>query len=241
MMTPYYADDFVTLYHGDCREVLSGIGGVDVILTDPPFFMPAQHYQSRVGWRRTWGDTSILRIFWSVVVDEALPALKRTGHMLTFCDDESYPVFFPVMYGHFDYMKSIVWDKGHVGLGRVWRSQHELVIAARWDSSIFPNDKPRSDVVRHRATPPADRSHPVEKPTSLLRDLLEPTCPVGGLVLDPFAGSGTTLFAAKSMGARAIGIEIEERYCEIAAERCRQEVLDFGDASLGAGARDGAA
>jgi site-specific DNA-methyltransferase (adenine-specific) len=125
-------------------------------------------------------------------------------------------------------MKAIVWDKGHVGLGRVWRNQHELIIAARWNSSEFTEDgKLRADVLKFSATLSADREHPVEKPSELLLDLMKPTTSESGTILDPFMGSGTTLRAAKDLGRKAIGIEIEEKYCEIAANRLRQEVLAF--------------
>lgn len=227
-MTPYYDDGQIQIWHGDCRDVLPALKrtSVDAVLTDPPFFMPATHYQSRVQWQRSWSDTSILAAFWSVVLDGVCPILKTTGHLLTFCNGDSYPVFYPEVYRRFDFIKSIVWDKGHVGLGRVWRNQHELIIAARWSESVFIEDrKLRSDVIQISATPPSSRDHPVQKPVSLLAHLIEPVVPSGGVVLDPFMGSGTTLRAAKDNGYRAIGIEGEERYCEIAARRLRQEVL----------------
>lgn len=223
---PYYDHAGIVIYHDDCREILPHLPKVDLVLTDPPFFMPAVHYQSRVQWQRTWGDTSILRTFWAVFLDSAIQCLAPTGHLLTFCNHESYPVFYPEMYGRFDFLKSLVWDKGHVGLGRVWRNQHELIIAARWNTSIFHDEGSlRSDVLQYSATPSADRSHPVQKPEELLVDLMIPTTPVGGLICDPFMGSGTVLTAAKQLGRRAIGIEIEEKYCEIAVKRLAQEVL----------------
>ena len=223
----------MTIYHGDCREVLPEVERVDLVLTDPPFFMPATHYQSRVKYQRAWGDTSILSTFWSVICDAFVARMRPTAHALVFCNHESYPVFYQQMYGRFDYLKALVWDKGYVGLGRVWRNQHELIIAARWQTAEFTEDgKLRSDVLRHNATPPSQREHPVEKPSAMLADLALVTTPAGGCVLDPFAGSGTTLIAAQRIGRRAIGIEIEEKYCEIAAKRLAQRALDFsGDAA----------
>lgn len=223
---PYYEDDWVRIFHGDCREVLPNVPRCEVVLTDPPFFMPATHYQSRVKWQRSWSDTSVLAAFWATVLDALLPKLNPKGHLLTFCNGDSYPVFYPEMYRRFDLLKSLVWDKGHVGLGRVWRHQHELLIAARFNESTFNDDgQLRADVFRFDATPSADRDHPVEKPEALLRWLLEPIVPPHGIVLDPFMGSCSTLYAAKQSGIRAIGIEGEERYCEVAAKRCSQEVI----------------
>src|SRR5689334_5736758 len=147
-MKPYYEHAGITIYHGDCREVLPGLTDwSDAVVTDPPFFMPATHYQSRVDWQRSWSDTSVLSAFWATVLDLTLPHLKGTGHFLTFCNADSYPVFYPEMYRRFDFLKSLVWDKGHVGLGRVWRNQHELIIAARWGEAVFREDgKLRADV-----------------------------------------------------------------------------------------------
>jgi DNA modification methylase len=227
-MKPYYQHAGMTIYHGDCREILPLLSSATAVVTDPPFFMPATHYQSRINWQRTWGDTSVLRGFWAAMMDAIVPLVKPSGHVLTFCNHESYPVFYPEMYNRFDYLKAIIWDKCHIGLGRIWRNQHEMVIAARWDSSTFNEDgRVRADVLRHEALPPENREHPVEKPVSLLADLIIPTTVAGQIVLDPFAGSGSTLLAAKNLGRQAIGIEIEEKYCEIAARRLGQEVLSF--------------
>jgi site-specific DNA-methyltransferase (adenine-specific) len=226
--TPYYvsADGAITIYHGDAREILPSLETVAAIVTDPPFFMPASHFQSRVKWQRSWGDVSILGTFWASTLDAALPILSRTGHFLTFCNGDSYPVFYPEMYRRFDTLKCLVWDKGHVGLGRIWRHQHELVIAGRWRESFFDiRGRLYSDVIKASATSSATRTHPVEKPPELLAQLIEPITRDDDIVLDPFMGSGTTLMAARSLGRRAIGIEMEERYCESAAKKLSQESL----------------
>lgn len=228
MPEPYWSDGTVTLYLGDCRQVLPELpaASVDLVLTDPPFFMPASHYQSRVQWQRSFGDTSVLAAFWGAVLDLAIPLLKHTGHLATFCNGDSYPVFYPEAYRRFDAIKCLVWDKGSIGMGRVWRNQHELIMAARWESSHFTEQGgSRSDVIKARVIQSSERTHPVEKPTAVLAPLIEPTTPLGGLILDPFAGAGSTLIAARIAGRRAIGIETEERYCELAARRLSQEVM----------------
>jgi site-specific DNA-methyltransferase (adenine-specific) len=225
---PYYADDLVTIYHGDALEIIPTLSMVDLVLTDPPFFMPAQHYASRSDWQRSWGDTSILAAWWTTVVSALVPRLRRTGHLITFCDDESYPVFYPALYRRFDLLNGLVWDKGAIGMGSPWRHTHELLIAARWQGSRWAGGSGQSDVFRVKSVPVVDRRHPVDKPVDLLRQLILPTTEPGDTVLDPFLGGGSTLTAAKSLGRHVIGIEIEESYCEEAALRCSQEVLGLG-------------
>jgi site-specific DNA-methyltransferase (adenine-specific) len=120
----------------------------------------------------------------------------------------------------------LVWDKGnHVGSGDLsfpWKSTswEEVYIGG----SGFAGRR-TAGVLRFNAISPnfVTRDHPTEKPLALMRELIS-KCPPG-VILDPFMGSGTTLRAAKDHGRPAIGIEIEERYCETAARRCSQETL----------------
>ena len=232
-MTLYYQDDHVTLYHGDCLDVLPEIEKrtVDVVLTDPPFFMPATHYSSRTHWQKSWGDTSILAAFWGQVLDATVPTMKESGHMLAFCDGASYPVFYPGTYRRFDSLRSLVWDKGRIGMGAPYRNQHELVLSARWSGSYRSDERGVSDVFKFSPVPPNQRMHPVDKPVELLQEVLKPITPANGVVLDPFAGGGSTIIAALSSGMRCVGIETEEKYCEIIAKRLDQGVIDFGGAA----------
>ena len=103
-----------------------------------------------------------------------------------------------------------------------WKMCHELILAARLQELNGPRD---SSVLRFWSNAQAMPDHPCQKPEPLLRYLVNRASNRDQLILDPFMGSGTTLRAAKDLGRRAIGIEIEERYCEIAANRLRQEVL----------------
>src|SRR5690349_14774581 len=83
---PYYQDDWTTIYNAALRDVPSAPNSVDAIVTDPPFFMPADHFQSRVKWQRSWGDVSVLGTFWASTLDALMPSLKETGHFLAFCN-----------------------------------------------------------------------------------------------------------------------------------------------------------
>jgi DNA modification methylase len=98
---------------------------------------------------------------------------------------------------------------------------YAYVDGAYWDDDIHD----RADIFAVPPTAPTSRAHPVDKPVGLLAHLIEPVVPPGGLVLDPFMGGGSTILAARGLGRRAVGIESEERYCEVAANRLRQDVL----------------
>lgn len=209
--------DGIRLINADCREALPALRKkVDAVVTDPPFFTPAVHYQSRVKHARSWGDMSILEAWWGDI-SEHLSRLCPLGHVFVFCNGDSYPAFYKAMFPQWEKLKSMVWDKGHVGLGRIFRNQHELIIWARSEGHFVPDDgELRADVLKATATLSADRDHPVEKPTELLKQLCEVSA---GDILDPFMGSGTTGVAAVKLGRQFTGIEIDPRYFDIACRR----------------------
>ena len=226
-MTPYYADDLVTLYLGDCREVMASLPRpiAHAVITDPPFFMPAQQYAGRdTAWQRSWADTSILATWWEAITAAITPTVMPDGHFLVFCDDSSYPVFYPPIYTRWPNLGCLVWDKGRPGMGTGWRCSSELIIAARGRAAYWSGGA-AGNVLKFTPVPPGLRVHPVDKPESLLRALIGPTTPSHGLVLDPFAGGGSTLLAARTLGRRAIGIELDEKYAEQAARRLSQQPL----------------
>lgn len=222
--SPYFQDDAVTIYHGDCRELLPLMPKVDLVLTDPPYFLPMQSYVGtrEAGYaKRMLGDISILQTYFSGLVEE-LP-LTAAGSVYLFCDAKSYPLFWRAMFPHFKHVRTLVWDKVVSYNGYTWRHQHELIAWGEGDEAkrVATGD---GDVLKHRGVLQKDRSHPAEKPVDLLQSLIAKHDDAH-TILDPFMGSGTTLRAAKDLGRRAIGIEIEERYCEIAAKRMAQGVL----------------
>jgi site-specific DNA-methyltransferase (adenine-specific) len=224
---PYWSDGQVSLYLGDCREILPQLPRplASMVIADPPFFMPAQQYAGRdKSWQRSWADTSVLSGWWDAIAARIAPVVKPDGHFLVFCDDASYPVFYPALYTRWPNIGCLVWDKGSVGMGSAWRSTTELIVAARGYAAHWTGGA-LSNVLRCPRVPQASRVHPVDKPEALLRALVEPCTPPDGLVLDPFAGGGSTLLAARTLGRRAIGIELDERYCEKAARRLSQGTL----------------
>ena len=211
---PYYQDESVTIYHGDCREILPLLPKVDLVLTDPPYGIDYQSAR-RIGWQRKAkiaGDDQ----FPTWIFGELQPRVA----MFVWCRWDILP--------HLPKPKSfIAWDKCCHSMGDL---QHEF--GRQWEACAFyPGPEHRFisrpvDVIRCPRIPAEQLQHPNEKPVAALKPLI--TSHVGDVILDPFMGSGTTLRAAKDLGRKAIGIEIEERYCEIAAKRMAQTVMELG-------------
>ena len=214
-MKPYYEDGSVTIYHGDCREILRDIEA-DVLVTDPPYGLDSALNSGGKRGRITPKDKRVVPE-WDRdlrVRDEVLVLWgARPAAVFGSVTRESPPNAL---------QRPLVWDKGEsVGMGDTtfpWRPNYELV----WIMGEGWSGRRTSSILRYPIAP-AGRIHPTEKPVGLMRAIIGKA--PAGIILDPFMGSGPTLMAAKDLGRHAIGIEIEERYCEIAAKRCSQEVL----------------
>jgi site-specific DNA-methyltransferase (adenine-specific) len=201
---PYYEHAGVSIYHGDCREILPTLA-FDATVSDPPYGVLAESGSAAT--RRSGGNKDNGVMAWDVAPDKGLldvliakPAMLWGGCHL----------FLPPTFGY------LVWDKQIDGL-------NFGEVEYCWTNMRFA---PR--VFRYRAVGvDGGKVHPTQKPEALMLWCFGFLPTVVGTILDPFMGSGTTLRAAKDLGRKAIGIEIEERYCEIAAKRLGQEVL-FG-------------
>lgn len=213
-MKPYYEADGITLYHGDCLEVTEWLAA-DVLVTDPPYGMA---YESN--WNR---DRRNVKVGRPVVGDDSTAA--RDSVLAAWGNRPS------IVFGTWRAPRPpadalLVWHKvGAGGMGNLampWMPTHEEIYVRgsgftgkRSDSVIacsplMSNDSRRPD-------------HPTPKPVDLMERLID-KCPPG-IIADPFAGSGSTLVAARNLGRPAIGVEIEERYCELIAKRLAQGVL----------------
>jgi site-specific DNA-methyltransferase (adenine-specific) len=220
---PYYADELVTLYHGDCREVLPGLPAADVLITDPPYASAAA--TATTGWAKqkwggNWGDMSLV----TLMAEMTLGAVKLHAEheVYWFADHLSYAALIPVFFRRYPVVQSIIWDRDMLGMGAYYRKQTEFILYCRTrNAAAFPSKTAR-DLIRIKPDY-SEREHPAQKPVRLVLELLANSA--AGIVIDPYAGAGTTLVAAKQLGRRVIGIEIEERYCEAAARRLSQGVL----------------
>lgn len=224
-MKPYYEDGLVTIYHGDALDVLPTLDSVDLVLTDPPY---GANYVSNTGGRRgkepigNDGTRISLRLYKRIV------PLLRAEHMLWFTRWDAWPDVWEVLGERFPIRGLLVWDKGTPGMGDLnhWGPSYELIASVGRAKTQPPRDQ---SVLRFSGVSHGHRLHPTEKPVALLAYLLTKLQP--GSVLDPFMGSGSTLEAAARLGIPAIGVESEERYCEAAAQRLDQGVLDFSEAA----------
>lgn len=213
-MKPYYQDSAVTIYHGDCREIIDSLAPFEIVVTDPPYGMNyySRYYKYGNPHRKLAGDFS-----YPVDVVEKLLQARRCVYL--FCRwDNLTELPLPT--------SCIVWVKNNWSAGDLKHAYGRM-----WEACLFyPGFDHKfirrpSDVIHCDRVPSAKLLHPTEKPTSLISQLIG--CNVGDPIFDPFMGSGTTLRAAKDLNRKAIGIEIDEKYCEIAAKRMAQEVLEL--------------
>lgn len=231
MIEPYYSDDQVKLYHGDCMELAEVWTCADVLVTDPPYGLDAHLSQATRAGATPERLQAIAKPDWDKdlrVRDAALEAWARGGHG----GDRPYAVFgSPARIDAAPDFREfpLVWDKSNIGMGDTrfpWGRGYELIyiFGGGW------NGKRESPVLRvlHASSAAARVGHPTPKPVSLMQSLIAKAPP--GVIADPFAGSGSTLVAAKALGRRAIGVELSEHYCETAARRLSQDMLDLGPA-----------
>lgn len=222
MPEPYWTDGQVTLYLGDCREVLPDLPAADVLVTDPPYASAAA--TATTGWAKqkwggNWGDMSLVTLMAEATLDAANMAPEHEVYW--FSDNLSYAALTPVFFRRYPIVQSIVWDRDMLGMGSYYRKQTEFIAYCRTRGAYdFPSRAAR-DLIRMKPDYAA-REHPAQKPLGLMTEFLENSAV--GVVLDPYAGAGTTLVAARNLGRRAVGVEIEERYCEIIARRLDQGI-----------------
>ena len=223
-MTIYYQDEHVTLYHGDCLTERREWLDADVLVTDPPYGM---NYQSN--FRKGERLALVAADQDTKVRDAAVEAWGGVRPMLMF---GTWRVAPPA-----GERARLIWSKGATpGMGDLsipWGTSHEDIHlgGTGWDlASTGHNREPSVITARSTASGASGDAtkygHPTPKPVALMEYLIE-RCPAG-VIADPFAGSGATLVAARNLGRKVIGVELEERYCEIIAKRLAQGAFDFG-------------
>jgi DNA modification methylase len=207
-MTPYYDDGRCVIYHGDCRDVLPGLGRFDLLLTDPPYGIGehggACRTRGRPGYAKHenmgWDHDRPSRDTFDLMLSKADTAIVWGGNY--FSD------FLPPSMGWIYWRKLMGGDFSDGELA--WTSERRALREFT------------------RCPKGMNKEHPTQKPLELIQWCISEYAAESRTVLDPFMGSGTTLRAAKDLNRTAVGVERSERYCEIAARRLSQEVLELG-------------
>lgn len=245
-MKPYYQDASVTIYHGDMFDILPTLSGVGAVITDPPYSSGGAFRGDRAMQTSTKyvnsdtaayrpefaGDNRDQRSFlaWCALWMNAARRSSIPGAvMCSFIDWRQLPVLTDaVQCGGWTWRGLATWWKPGIRMVRgSFSSSAEYVVYATNGPASSDFDGAVQNVFR--CAPVPNKEHIAEKPADVMSWVLSVVRP-SSLVLDPFMGSGSTLFAAKGKGHTAIGIDVDERYCEIAARRCSQETLDLGAA-----------
>lgn len=216
MAEPYYQDKWVTIYHGDCREILPQLDvKVDLVLTDPPYGrneIKNNPSRGKLAVSKNYGlgewdikpaDKNLLNI----IITKAKNSIIFGGNYFELSPSSCW----------------LVWDKDNQGndfsdCELAWTNFNSAVrkYLWRWNGMLQQPNSPKDY-----------RCHPTQKPTGLFSLILADYSKENDTVLDPFLGSGTTCYCAKKLNRYSIGIEIEEKYCEIAAKRCSQSVMEL--------------
>lgn len=233
--TPYYRDATTAFYKGDCLAVLEGLDGpFDAVVMDPPYASGARaearkNSSGAMLRGQRWGaspiraDQMTTAGFVWLMREVALAVRDKLvdgGAVLSFIDWRQWPNLVGALEAaDLRLNGQIVWNKCTPGLGNGYRGQHELVAFASKGVPTI-HDRRVGTVLSHKRA--RNDYHPSPKPVPLMRDLLRVVAPHGGVVLDPFMGSGSTLLAARELGIRAVGIEAEAEFCAIAAGRLRE-------------------
>ena len=236
-MNPYYQDDAVTIYHGDCREIATALA-FDLLVSDPPYGLSNDHGTSKgpVGSRKVGGFF-------------ANDSRAEGNEAAQFCVDLGRAVctsfylwlshrqianVIPSIESNGWETRFLVWSKScppPPPPGAGWPSGAALCLYAYTKGRVWSpsaSENPRSNVIEadaYRHGNSEKNGHPTQMPIACVWEPIRCSSYPGQIILDPYMGSGTTLRAAKELGRKAIGIELEEKYCEIAAKRMAQEVL----------------
>lgn len=204
-MKPYYQDKWVTIYHGDCREILPTLDiKVDLVLTDPPYGIGAdkKNAHSSIRDNDKWFDA------WDYMQQEAVKQLLAIGNNHAIWGGNYYSDILPPSSAW------LAWIKPEYDTGF---SLADMELC--WTDGMFAA---RAKLFCRRD----GHNHPTQKPEAVI-DWTLSFFPNAKLILDPFLGSDTTCYCAKKLNRYSIGIEISEKYCEIAAKRCSQEVMEL--------------
>jgi site-specific DNA-methyltransferase (adenine-specific) len=248
---PYYEHAGITLYHGDCRDILPQIPdrSIDFVFTDPPY----GHNQGDGDLAHKWEEALGFVKRGIANAGEARPIAndgKEANDLVRFAfaqfdrllsggccccccccggggPDPQFARWSLWIDEAIGFKHAVVWDKGGLGMGWHYRRNYEMILVAEKPGAAckWYGGNSQGNVVRIGGIKPQACDHPTPKPVSLCELFIRLHSLPGDVVLDPFSGGGTTLVAARNLGRKAIGVECDERWCEMTARRLAQEVI----------------
>lgn len=241
-ITPYYSESGITIYCGDCRDISPELEAIDVVLTDPPWMASNKSLRRVQGgvapsesYTLAYGD---LGTFDTDVIRQCVDKAREDCFFLC-----GYKELAEVIKASSPHRGVFVWHKPNGGRTVaypaaldvafiVWAGKSSKLYGFQhWASSVFSIPVPSAGcmkterLLQYKNGPAL---HPAQGPLELYERLLLPYKSRNVVICDPYVGTGTTLVAAKNLGLKAIGIEINKSYCKIAVDRLRQSVLSFG-------------
>ncbi len=220
----YYFDgnkNYIIL--GDCNNILPLIetNSIDLMVTDPPYFIPSKHYSTRTFFKRNFGDLGILESFFKIFFREIERVLKPTGAFYMFCDGQSYPLFFYHSYFFTKRVRPVIWNKITSINGYTWRHQHEIILFGEMpECKHIPTGD--GDIIKSRAVPVKKRTHAAEKPIEVLEKLILKSSKEGDYILDPFVGTGSVIKVCEKLNRNYISIELERTYFNLLMKDVKQ-------------------
>ena len=215
-----------TVILGDCLEEMQKLPdkSVDMICTDPPYFLPIQSYVGSMekGYeKRTLEDCSILKGYFKQIFREFIRVTKPSGVWYIFCNWESYPIFYELIFPICHSIRPLIWDKTASVYGYTWRHQYEMICFVTFsETERIPTGD--GDVLKCRGVPQKGRNHPAEKPVELIKQLIMKHENLK-FILDPYSGSGSTIIACLQTQRDYLGIELNENYVKRINERILEQ------------------
>lgn len=233
------------ILHGDCIEIMREIPdeSVDLVLTDPPYGIAFKNNMSKDKEYREklksvdgiLNDNKDNAPFLSEVIDELNRVMKDGTHIYWFTRWDKVPEQMPLLERYFNIKNAIVWDKGSGGMGDLlgsYAGNYETILFAhkgRRELNEVDGKRRHPDILRFSKIPARQLRHSHEKPEELIEFLIRKSSDVGDVVLDPFAGSGTTAVCAKRLNRNFITIELDEYYVNVAKQRLYEEFPELNE------------
>jgi len=222
----YKIKDIINKVHcADCLGFMKTLpdNSVDLVLTDPPYGM---EFQSNYRIKKYDAIENDNNLNWlPSFVEEAKRITKDDSHLYIFCSFHNIDIFKQEIQKHFNIKNILIWEKNNTGMGDLfgdYAPKYEMIIFCSNGAKKLNGSRDANII---KASKTGNIFHPTEKPVELIKYLISKSSKENDIILDPFLGSGTTAVACQNLHRNFIGIEISEKYCEIARQRLRQQTL----------------